>query len=83
MKAKRGEARATDLNFLPPAGHAAGLAASVLWTFPLTTLDPGRRGGDMGVRLGLRVGVGIPVGRIFGGSWAGRTKEADVRLANG
>ena len=63
--------RATDLNFLSPAGHAAGLAASVLWTFPLAVLDPGRRGDGVDVALGLRVGVGVPVGGVFGGSWAG------------
>jgi hypothetical protein len=32
--------RAADLNFLPPAGHATGFAASVLWTFPLASLGP-------------------------------------------
>jgi len=69
MKVNGGEARATDLNFLPPAGHASGLAASVLWTFPLTVLNPGRRGDDMDVALGMVVGVGIPVGGIFSGRW--------------
>jgi len=72
MEVNGGEARATDLNFLPPTGHAPGLAASVLWTFPLTILGSGRRGDAMDVALGLVVGAGVPVrGMIFCGGWAG------------
>jgi len=70
MKVNSGEARTTDLNFLPPAGHTPGLAASVFWTFPLTVLGPGRRGDDMDVALGLVVGAGVPVRGIFCGGWA-------------
>ena len=70
MKANSGEARATDLDFLPPTGHTTGLAAGVLWTLPLTILDPGGRGGDMDMALGL-VGAAVPIGGIFCGGWAG------------
>ena len=66
MKVTRGEARATDLDFLPPTGHAAGLAASVLWTFPLAVIDLGGRGDDMHGALGRGRMVIIAVGRIFG-----------------
>jgi len=65
MKAKRGEARIMDLDFLPPAGHAAGLAASVLWTLPLSVIDLGGRGDDVHGALGLGGVVVIAVGRIF------------------
>ena len=66
MKANRGETRVTDLNFLPPAGHTTGLTASVLWTFPLTSLDPWRRGDDMDRTLGLIVGAVVAQGGISG-----------------
>ena len=65
MKVTRREARATDLDFLPPAGHAAGLAASVLWTFPLTVIDLGGRGDDVHGTLGRGCVVVVAVGRIF------------------
>jgi len=64
MKVTKGEARATDLDFLPPAGHAAGLAASVLWTFPLTVISLGGGGDDMHGALGRGCVVVIAVGRI-------------------
>ena len=67
MEENRGEARGTDLNFLPPAGHATCFAASVLWTFPLTSLDPGRRGNAMDGTLRLIARAVIPIGRIFCG----------------
>jgi len=65
MKVTKREARATDLDFLPPAGHAAGLAASVLWTFPLTVIDLGGRGDDVHGALGRGRMVVIGVGRVF------------------
>jgi len=71
MKANRAEARVTDLNFLPSAGHATGLTASVLWTFPLTSLDPRRRRDDMDGILRLIIGAVVTVGGVFRGSWAG------------
>lgn len=83
MQVKRGEARATDLDFLPSAGHATSLAAGILWTLPLTVLDPGGGGVDLDVVRTVGGRGGVPVGGIFCGSWAGGDKEADVRLANG
>jgi hypothetical protein len=79
MKEDRGEARVTDLDFLPPAGHATGLAASVLWTFPVTVLGSGWSGGDMNVAWGLG-GVGVPVG-IICGSWAGGDEGSGCKIS--
>ena len=81
MKVNRGEARATDLDFLPPTGHATGLTTSVLWTFPLTILDPGRRGDDIVVALGLGGGAGVPVGGIFRVSWTGGEKGSGCKIS--
>jgi hypothetical protein len=80
MKANRGEARATDLNFLSPAGHTTGLTASVLWTFPLTSLDPGSGRDDMDGALRL-VGAVIPVGGIFSGGWAGKDERSGYKIS--
>ena len=65
MKVTRGEAREADLDFLPPAGHAAGLAASVLWTLPLAVIDLGGRGDDVHGALGGGSVVVVAVGGIF------------------
>lgn len=82
MKANRGEARATDLNFLSPASHTTGFASSILWTFPLTALDPGRRGDDMDGVLGLVVGAVVAVVRgIFCGRWAGRDEGGGCEVS--
>lgn len=71
MKANRVEARATDLNFLPPTSHATGLTASILWTFSLTGLDPGRRGDDMDGVLRLIIGAVVTIRGVFRSSWTG------------
>ena len=81
MKANGGEARATDLNFLPPTGHTTGLAASILRAFSLTILDPGGGGDDVDMTLGLGVGGGVPVGRIFCGSWAGGDEGSGCKIS--
>ena len=80
-ESEKDEARTTDLNFLPPAGHTTSLAASVLWAFSLTILDPGRGGDDVDVALSLAVGTRIPVGGIFGGSWAGGDEGSGCKIS--
>ena len=81
MEVTRGEARATDLDFLPPAGHAAGLAASVLWTFPLAVIDLGGRGDDMHRTLGLGVVVVIAVRGVFSVRRAGGDEGSGRKIS--